>query len=168
MLDKTVANTVACSIVSTRLDYCNSLLFGVSAKNIQRLQRVQNSLARVVAGSRRRDHIKPVLRDLHWLPVSQRIEYKVALITHKVLCSSQPSYLHSLMTEHKPTRYVQSENQRLLSKPSGLTSALGSRSFTRASETVWNRLPVDIRKTESTQCFKKKLKTHLFRETAFL
>jgi len=166
MLDKTVANTIACSIVSTRLDYCNSLLFGASKKNIQRLQRVQYSLARVVAGSRRRDHMKPVLRDLHWLPVPQRIEYKIALITHKVLCNNQPPYLRSLITEHKPVRHLRSENQRLLSKVSGLTSAFASRSFTRASEAVWNKLPEVIRKTESTQSFKKKLKTHLFREPA--
>jgi hypothetical protein len=164
MLDRSVANTIACSIVSTRLDYCNSLLFGMSAKNIQKLQRIQNALARVVTGSRRRAHIKPVLRDLHWLPVAQRIEYKIALITHKVLANGQPEYLHSLMTEHKPTRHLRSEHQRLLSKPTGLTSALGSRSFTRASEAVWNKLPEVIRRTESTQCFKKKLKTHLFRE----
>ena len=61
MLDRTVANTVACSIVSTRLDYCNSLLYGASSKNIQRLHWVQNALARVVSGTRRRDNIKPIL-----------------------------------------------------------------------------------------------------------
>ena len=81
MLDKKVANTVACSIVSTRLDYCNSLLYGTSVRNVQRLQRIQNSLARVVSGIKRRDHIRPVLKDLHWLPVAQRIDYKVALLT---------------------------------------------------------------------------------------
>jgi hypothetical protein len=98
MLDKTVANTVACSIVSTRLDYCNSLLYGTSVRNVQRLQRIQNSLARVVSGTRRRDHIRPVLKDLHWLPVTQRIDYKIALITRKVLSNGQPSYLHSSST----------------------------------------------------------------------
>jgi len=66
MLDKTVANTIACSIVSTRLDYCNSLLYGTSKSNIQRLQRIQNTLAHVVCGTKKRDHIKPVLHDLHW------------------------------------------------------------------------------------------------------
>jgi hypothetical protein len=162
MLDKTVANTVACSIVSTRLDYCNSLLYGASAHNIQRLQRVQNTLARVVTGTKRRDHIRPVLRDLHWLPVAQRIEYKVALITHKVLSTGQPQYLRNLATEYKPTRQLRSEGQRLLAKPTGLSSALASRCFTRASETVWNSLPEPVRKSETVHCFKKKLKTHLF------
>jgi len=130
MLDKSVANTVACSIVSTRLDYCNSLLYGTSKGNIQRLQRVQNTLARVVSGTKKRDHIKPVLQDLHWLPVSQRIDYKVALITHKVLSTAQPQYLERLVKEYKPTRNLRSDGQRLLAKPNGLKSALASRSFT--------------------------------------
>ena len=104
MLGKKVANTVVCSIVSTRLDYCNSLLYGTSVRDIQRLQRIQNSLARVVTGVKRREHIRPVLKDLHWLPVAQRIDYKVALLTHKILCTGQPTYLHSLIKEYKPTR----------------------------------------------------------------
>lgn len=162
MLDKKVANTVACSIVSTRLDYCNSLLCGTSSRNIQRLQRIQNSLARVVSGTKRRDHIRPVLKDLHWLPVAQRIDYKVALLTHKILSTGQPAYLHSLIDEYKPTRHLRSEGQRLLARPRGLQSALAGRCFTRASERIWNSLPDSLRKTETTICFKKKLKTHLF------
>ena len=137
MLDKKVANTVACSIVSTRLDYCNSLLYGTSVKNVQRLQRIQNSLARVVSGTKKRDHIRPVLKDLHWLPVAQRIDYKIALLTHKILSTGQPVYLHSLIYEYKPARPLISEGQRLLSRPSGLRSALAGRSFTRASEGVY-------------------------------
>jgi hypothetical protein len=162
MLDRTVANTVACSIVSTRLDYCNSLLYGTSAKNIQKLQRVQNALARVVSGARKFDHIKPILRELHWLPVAQRVQYKVALITHKVLNTGQPHYLNSLMTEYKPTRQLRSENKRQLSKPSGLTSTAGLRTFTRASEAVWNKLPEDIRISADFRSFKCKLKTFIF------
>lgn len=162
MLDRKTSNTVACSIVSTRLDYCNSLLFNTSTKNIQRLQRVQNTLARVVSGTKKRDHIKPVLRDLHWLPVPQRIEYKVALIAQKVQITSQPSYLRNLIKEYKPTRHLRSESQRLLEKTTGLTSALASRSFTRASETTWNSLPESLRKTDDTRTFKSKLKTFLF------
>ena len=166
MLDRTVANTVACSIVSTRLDYCNSLLFGITDKNIQRLQRVQNTLARVVSGTRRRDHIKPVLRELHWLPVAQRIDYKVALITHKVLNTGQPEYLKSLVTEYKPSRQLRSENKRQLVKPTGLLTAIGHRSFTRASEKVWNKLSEDTRLCDNINCFKRRLKTELFKTDA--
>ena len=162
MLDRTIANTIACSIVHTRLDYCNSLLYGVSAKNTQRLQRVQNTLARVVTGTRRREHIKPVLRELHWLPVAQRVEYKVALITYKVLSTGQPEYLRSLIIDYQPTRHLRSEGKRLLAKPSGLSSAAASRSFTRSSEAVWNKLPEDLRKVDNIKTFKSRLKTFLF------
>ena len=85
VLDRSVANTIACSIVTSRLDYCNSLLYGTLAANIVKLQRVQNTLARIVTCAKRKDHITPVLHYLHWLSVKKRIEYKVALITHKVL-----------------------------------------------------------------------------------
>ena len=162
LLDRATSNTVACSIVSTRLDYCNSLLFGTSTKNVQRLQRIQNTLARVVTGAKKRDHIKPVLQDLHWLPVPQRIEYKVALIAHKVQLTGQPSYLRSLIKDYTPARHLRSEGKRLLEKTSGLNSAIASRSFTRAAETVWNRLPETLRKTDDTRTFKSRLKTYLF------
>jgi len=156
MLNRTVANTVACSIVSTRLDYCNSLLIGTSEKNIQRLQRVQNTLARVVASKRKYDHIKPVLRELHWLPVAQRVQYKVALVTHKVLSTGQPPYLHNLINAYKPSRPLRSDDKRQLSRPTGLLSAMGDRTFTRASASVWNRLPEDVRISDNLKCFKSR------------
>jgi len=162
MLNRTVANTIACSIVHTRLDYCNSLLYGATDKNIKRLQRVQNTLARVVTGTRRRDRIKPVLHELHWLPVAQRCEYKIALITHKVLSTGQPEYLRSLITEYQPTRHLRSEGKRLLAKPSGLSSAAASGSFTCSSEAIWNKLPEDLRKVQNLKTFKSRLKTFLF------
>ena len=64
---------MACSMVGARLDYCNSILYGTSAGNLGRIQRVINTLARVVSGARKRDHITPVLADLHWLPIASRI-----------------------------------------------------------------------------------------------
>ena len=88
------------------------MLYGALGQNIQRMQRVQNSLVRVVSGTKKLEHIKPVLRDLHWLPVPQRIEYKVDLITHKVLSTGQPQYLMSLVNENKPVRQLPSEGQR--------------------------------------------------------
>ena len=144
------------------MDYCNSLTYGTSAMKIQKLQRVQNALARVMSDAQKFDHIKPVLRELHWLPVAQRVQYKVALITHKVLNTGQPHYLNSLMTEYKPTRQLRSENKRQLSKPSGLTSTAGLRTFTQASEAMWNKLPENIRISANLQSFKSSLETFLF------
>lgn len=166
MLNREVANTVACSIVSSRLDYCNSLLYGTTAKNIAKLQRVQNSLARVVSQTARREHIRPVLKDLHWLPVAERIEYKVALITRKVLTTRQPGYLANIVTEYKPSRELRSSSQLKLASRS-TNKVIGERAFSCASTTVWNRLPQDIRALSNTPTFslnkfKTRLKTYLF------
>src|SRR5260221_11257314 len=91
-LDLQSATILANSLVSSKLDYCNALLFGLPNKSIRRLQRVQNSLARVLIPSTSCfDHITPVLRRLHWLPIAQRISFKIATITFKVLNPYKPS-----------------------------------------------------------------------------
>ena len=111
-----------------------------------------------------RDHITPVLKDLHWLPVQQRIKYKVALVTHKVLATGQPPYLANLVSEYKPANHgLRSATQRRLIIPTGLKSAAGQRTFTSASEAVWNRLAQELRTDHSLSSFKSGLKTYLFR-----
>src|SRR6188508_511548 len=77
---------------------------------------IQNTLARLVAGSRKRDHITPVLKDLHWLPVEQRINYKIALTTHKILQDKQPAYLAELVSLHKPAKGLRSSSQSLIGR----------------------------------------------------
>ena len=79
------AKTVASAMVSSRLDYCNSILYGTSSSNLNKLQRVQNAPARTVMMTRKRDHFKSVLVNLHWLPVNVRIQFKIALLTFKTL-----------------------------------------------------------------------------------
>ena len=104
------ANVQACAIVSSRLDYCNSVLNGLSSHNLQRLQTVQNRAARIVLGVGRRVTAEPLLRQLHWLPVGKRIQYKTALVTFKTLSLQQPSYLYSLLTPYNPTRTLRSSH----------------------------------------------------------
>jgi len=84
LLPLDVARTLACSVVGARLDYCNSVLYGALTSSIQKFQRVQNSLARVLLQQPRILHARPLLRSLHWLPVSQRIVFKVAALTYKI------------------------------------------------------------------------------------
>ena len=84
-VDAETARTAVCSMVGARTDYCNSILYGTSAANLNKFQRVINTLARAVFGIRKRDHITPVLADLHWLPVAPRIKFKIALQTFKTL-----------------------------------------------------------------------------------
>jgi len=161
-LSKTVANTIACSIVTTRLDYCNSLLYGTSHSNIMKLQRVQNTLARVVTGTKRTDHISPVLRNLHWLPVAKRIDYKIALTTHKALHTQRPQYLAELISAYQPTRQLRSSTQHLLTRPVETHTKFRQRSFSCASVTIWNGLPAHLRLIPDQKQFKRVLKTYLF------
>ena len=87
LIPPSVAITLANSLVSSRLDYCNSLYFGMRKQNIQKLQRVQNSLVLAITQTSKYQHITPVLKELHWLPIKQRIEYKISLLTFKTIMS---------------------------------------------------------------------------------
>jgi hypothetical protein len=78
LISKDMANTLSCSIVGCRLDYCNALLYGMSQKNLNSLQRIQKSLARVVCNAPYRCSAQPLLKSLHWLPIIERVEYKLA------------------------------------------------------------------------------------------
>ena len=97
-LDQNSAILLANALVSFRLKSCNSLLYGLPANSRNRLQLIQKSLARVVIPeTKRSDHVSPALKGLHWLPIKQRITYKIALLTYKTLTNKQPSYLLDLI-----------------------------------------------------------------------
>ena len=151
------AVTVACGIVSSRLDYCNSLLYGSSAENIQRLQRAQNTLARVVTGSRTSS--TPLLHQLHWLPIDYRIRYKISTLTYKIL--QQPAYLQPLLSRYIPSRSLRSGEQMQLIIPRTNTG-IGARSFSVAAPTIWNSLPLNVRDVATLGTLQSHLKTHFF------
>lgn len=161
LLSREVSKSIACSVVGSRLDYCNALLYGATGKNIARLQKIQNSLARVVTGAGHRASIRPVLKDLHWLPIAERVRYKVALVTYRTLATGQPQYLADIVSEYTPSRLLRSSTQRQLARRSTNT-VIGERAFSCASGSVWDTLPVELRKLPTLTLFKSKLKTHLF------
>jgi len=101
-LDTKTASTMATSTVHSKLDYCNSLYDYLSKSQITRLQQIQNSLARAVVKAPKSSHITPILRSLHWLKITERIEYNLLSLTYKVLTTTQPSYLHNLITVQPP------------------------------------------------------------------
>ena len=155
------AKLIALGLVTSRLDYCNSLLYGTSKSNLNKLQRVQSDLARVVLQAAWNSSSGPLLKQLHWLPVQQRIIFKVALITFNVKSSEQPSYLHSLLDNYTPSRNLRSEGQHLLRIPLR-RSAAARRSFCFGAPTVWNSLNSKTREANSLESFKTRLKTELF------
>lgn len=161
-LDLDSSILLANALVSSKLDYCNSLLYKLQVNSVSRLQRVQNSLARaVVSSSKRSNHITPTLIKLHWLPVKKRIEFKIATITYKVLQNKQPSYLSDILESYNPSKDLRSTGKLLLAKPN-IKSALGRRSFSYAAPNIWNSLPFKLRNAKSLSSFTSLLKTHFF------
>jgi len=159
------AKTVVHAFISSYLDYCNSLLFGISDNLLWRLRAVQNAAARLVtAGTRRHEHIKPVWRQLHWLPVGQRIEFKLAVLAYKAMNGLSPQYLADdcQLTSSTGRRQLRSSNVATCEVPTTRTS-LGDRSFTVAGPRLWNNLPLNLRDSEHYFLeFCRLLKTHLF------
>jgi hypothetical protein len=161
-LDPTSLECIVHAFVTSRLDYCNSLLCGLPSTLLARLQRVQNTAARILTGTPKYDHITPVLHSLHWLPVTKRIDFKILLLIFKVIHGQAPVYLQELITEHAPTRNLRSGGQCLLKVPYTSSSLVQSRAFSVAGPKLWNSLPQDIRTVKSLCQFKSRLKTHLF------
>ena len=139
-----MALSVATSMISARLDYCNSIMYGTSNSNTQKKQCVQNSLARIVTWTQRTEHITPVLARLHWLPLASQIEYKVALLTFKVVTTQQPGYLHDLIKFHHPARQLRSSSRVNWLHIDISKTVFASRAYRHASPTVWNALPSEL------------------------
>ena len=119
------AKKVVNSLVTTRLDYCNSLLYGIPGRLLARLQKVQNTAARIVSRTSIYAHITPVLQELHWLPIESRLKYKVLLMAHRALHGSAPQYLADMLTIYQPGRSLRSQSTTRLVVPKGRTVTYG-------------------------------------------
>ena len=164
LLTLEAAKAVAVSIVGSRLDYCNSLLYGTTEWNFNRLQRVQNTLAHVVFRASWSASASDLLRELLWLPIRQRVRFKLAAVTFKAKHSGMPAYLHDDIHDYQPTRMLLSSTAHLLQRPLVLTS-VASRAFTVAAPTVWHSQSVNTRSADSFPSFKRRLKAELFAST---
>jgi hypothetical protein len=160
-LDKETGAMITHAFVTSRLDYCNSLLYGISSSLSTKLQHVLNTAARIVTRTRIGNHITPVLKTLHWLPVVQRCAFKRALLTFKVIHGLAPSYLCDLIRYNSSSCDLRSISDVLLEVPK-FKSCLGSRAFVFSAPKLWNSLPYDVRTCASLTIFKSKLKTYLF------
>jgi len=144
-LDFKTVSTIVTSIVHSKLDYCNSLYHKLPNYQLNRLQQIQNSLARAVVKAPKSSHITPILKSLHWLKVNERIEYKRLSLTYNVLTITQPSYLNYL-TSVQPPRSTRSSSVVTLSRPPTISSLkITDRSFRHALPRLWNQLPDSFR-----------------------
>ena len=138
------AKLLANALVSSRFDYCDSLLSGIAETDLTKLQRVLNRLARGVTKSPPFTRSVPLLRSLHWLPVEYRVHFKICLLTDKALREEQPVYLRSLIATSLPSRSLGSNRGITLSIPRIKTNT-GARAFSSYAPSLWNNLPLSVR-----------------------
>ncbi len=148
--------------MTSRLDYCNALLGGCSARLVNKLQMVQNAAARVLTKTRKYAHISPILSTLHWLPIKHRIDFKILLIAFKALNGLATQYLSEFLSHSSPPRPLQFQNSGHLIIPRISKQTEGGRSFFYLVPKLWNNLPNNVREADTLCQFKSRLNTHLF------
>ena len=149
------AKTIASSLVSCRLDYANSVLYGTSLTNIKRFQRVQNGLARVVAQLPTRSPTTPTLKELHWLPIRHCIHYKIATLTYKVLDCGEPTYLHFRISFCVPHYELRSSADTRRLNALRTKTVIAGCAFLSSALAVLNALPLDVRSAPCIATFRK-------------
>ena len=158
-------------LILSKHDYCNSILVNASCLNLNILQAVVNTVARLIYGGRSSDPIIPLLMDLHWLRISDRITFKILLLVYKAAIGSAPQSLTELLTSTSaiPGRAsLRSSNNRTLVVPRSRTVTQGDRSFRVCGPRIWNSLPTEVRLAPTTELFKPLLKTYLIIRSSWI
>ena len=142
LLTVSATKTLLSAFVLSKLDYCNSLPSGSLQSILDKLHRVQNSAARLVMKSPKCDHVQPRLRNLPWLPVRSRIDYKISTLCFNTFTNSSPVYIAQLLSVYTPSRHLRSSSDtRTLRIPFTKTKSFGQRAFSFTGPTQWNLLP---------------------------
>ena len=169
LLDLNTSVLLVNALVSSRLDYSNSLFISLTDFELRKLQLVQNSLCRVATRSSKSSHITPQLKKLHWLPVRYRVQFKIGLIIYKILNQGQPVYLRELFHPYSSSRNTRQSTPKFkfLQIPTfdhrvHKSIKHFSNSFSHYVPVLWNSFPFHVRNSPSVASFRKHLKTHLF------
>ena len=167
-LSTDTSKTLVHAMITSRIDYCNSLLCGLPDNSSNKLRRVQNAAARLITETAKFSHITPVLRSLHWLPIKQRVQFKLLILVFKAINGLARNYISNLVNILRPSKHLLRRNNEILLEPyNGKTKkTLGYRAFAVAAPRLFNSLSREIRHETCFNTFKTKVKTFLFR-TAF-
>jgi hypothetical protein len=168
-LSKSVSVTLANALVSSKLDYCNSLLYGINKKQLRRLQGVQNTLCRIICRLPKYSRISKHLKKLHWLPIEYRIHFKLLLLAYKALNTNKPPYLSASLQQYECNRTTRRSNpeNKFLKVPAFQHKTHKSKhhfnlTFEYAVPTLWNSLPINVRTAPTLGTFRSRLKGYLF------
>lgn len=154
--------TLVQALVTSHFDYCNSLFYGLPSSSLNKLQRVQNMAARIILNLNKYDSISSAFKLLHWLPIKDRIDFKILSLTYKALHGSAPSYLKDLLKPRSVSYSIRSHDSLILTTPRTRCKSLGDRSFCVCAPKLWNALPFSIRNSSTVSSFKSSLKTFIF------
>ena len=164
-LDFSSAKCIVNAVVLFRIDYCNSLYVGLPEELLKRLQRVQNSAARMIFNLRKHDPVSNHLKTLRWLSVPNRAKYRIACLSFRCLSGSAQSYLSSLLTPYSPTRDLLSGGKNLLVVKPYRLAQYGKRAFSRAAPLIWNSLSDSVRQAPTLSTFRSRFFKELFSAT---
>lgn len=165
LIPKELRPVVVRSTVLSRLDYCNSLYLGAPLYIIQGLQRVQSIAAKLALNRKRSASSTQALRDLHWLPIKERVRFKSLCIVFRAVHDLGPVPLQEIFTWYDPKRQLRSSNTVLIPIPKFKRVRMGGRAFSVTAAQLWNELPQSLRLASTLLDFRKHLKTLLFPRT---
>jgi hypothetical protein len=163
-----VLTSLVVALVLTRLDYGCATLAGITDELLSRLQSVQNAAARLIFSARKFDHVTPLLRDLHWLRVRERIEFRLAVLVYRCLHGMAPDYLASELqrvSDIESRQRLRSASTAALVVPAARRKTIGDRAFPVAAARTWNTLPPAVTSAPSLPAFRQRLKTELFKRS---
>ena len=163
LLNKKSAETLVHGLIHSCLDFCNGLFVNLPNCQLDELQKIQNRAARIVTRSQYDHPSKPLLKQLHWLPVRARINFKIAVTVFKCLNNTAPTYLSDMLSIDNPAYALRSAQSVVLRVPRTQT-VMCERSFHVMGPKVWNSLPHNIRESGNEAAFRRQLKTFLFRK----
>lgn len=165
ILDTPTTAHLCLSLCILHLDYCNSVLYGLPECTINKLHRVQNMCVYLALRWSKWDSITECLRELHWLTIKYKIEYKILTLTHKCLNKTGPKYLQDLISFRQQgwQGLRSSRVTNLLLRPATKCKTFTERSFSVVAPVLWNALP-DSMWSMDPLTFRKALNTHLFRQ----